>query len=468
MNIWLGSTDKRRNSTRQIDLNDFDQLLVGTLKDPTSILNPVLTISAGSDILSYNYVYIPDFERYYFIDEITSLHNDLWALTCSEDVLGTYRDQIYSMNLYVLRCSSRFDGLISDDYIASGRVATLMGQVGQTTSYTINSNFSGGCYVVGTVGQTSGGANGQRLYVMTPEHFRSMINGLMAIGGDGSIWGSLSQGVVNSIFNPMDYISSCYWLPLALGDAGDTRFYAGRWDSGVDCGVLDNISNIVVSYSAGIPKHPQIGGNYGKYLNFEPWAEYTLDLGFYQAFKLDSRLLQDETNISITLRIDPSTGMADVIGTTHNGVAEVFHIKCQYGVPVNISGSKNNLLSTVGEIVGLGASALTGNVGGTVSSMLNIGMSGIEALAGGTVSNGGGSGSLCGHMTPKGLYARFLYQVAKAPDLDGLPLRQNVNIGSLSKGSYFRTSPQELALAGALKSESDLIASYLSGGAYWE
>ena len=66
-----------------------------TLKDVTSIFKPIVQInSSNSDIPTYNYMYIPNFNRYYFIDDIVSVHNNLWEISAHVDVLETYKNDI--------------------------------------------------------------------------------------------------------------------------------------------------------------------------------------------------------------------------------------------------------------------------------------------------------------------------------------------------------------------------------------
>ena len=47
----------------------------GSLRTETSLLNPQIDIQHGgkSDFTQFNYAYIEDFNRYYFIDDITSV-----------------------------------------------------------------------------------------------------------------------------------------------------------------------------------------------------------------------------------------------------------------------------------------------------------------------------------------------------------------------------------------------------------
>ena len=66
MRAILYKLAKRRNSTLKPDteLNEYVETEV-VLKDATSILHP--DISVASDLSAYNYLHLPDLNRYYFI-----------------------------------------------------------------------------------------------------------------------------------------------------------------------------------------------------------------------------------------------------------------------------------------------------------------------------------------------------------------------------------------------------------------
>ena len=69
--------------------------LTGTLKQETSIIDPVIIIEGDmSTFKNCNYCTIADFGRSYFINNIKSVRNNLIELTCHVDVLSTYKTQI--------------------------------------------------------------------------------------------------------------------------------------------------------------------------------------------------------------------------------------------------------------------------------------------------------------------------------------------------------------------------------------
>lgn len=89
--------------------------VTGTLKSSTSIMNPVIQIECElTDVTNCNYMYIPTFNRYYFVDDITSITSDIVQFTGHVDVLTTYADQIRSNNAIVKRQENRWNLYLDD------------------------------------------------------------------------------------------------------------------------------------------------------------------------------------------------------------------------------------------------------------------------------------------------------------------------------------------------------------------
>lgn len=68
----------------------------GTLREQTSIIEP--SIKTEFDCSGYNYIYIPAFNRYYFIVNIEVVNSSLWQIDCSVDVLMSYKDAINKLS----------------------------------------------------------------------------------------------------------------------------------------------------------------------------------------------------------------------------------------------------------------------------------------------------------------------------------------------------------------------------------
>lgn len=93
----------------------------GTMRGDCSLIDPVFTLQipfVRINIAQCNYIYIPDFKRYYFITAMKAINPDLWQITCHVDVLYTYRDYIKALPALVSRKTAAAD----DAYIADNKV----------------------------------------------------------------------------------------------------------------------------------------------------------------------------------------------------------------------------------------------------------------------------------------------------------------------------------------------------------
>ena len=57
----------------------------GTLRNETGVMNPVILIHSVNPT-KFNYVYIPEFNRYYFITDMVSIRTDIWQIKLHVDV----------------------------------------------------------------------------------------------------------------------------------------------------------------------------------------------------------------------------------------------------------------------------------------------------------------------------------------------------------------------------------------------
>lgn len=79
-----------------------------------NILKPTL-IFTKSNFTKSNYIYIPQYNRYYFINDITTSPGNRVQLDCNIDVLKTYGNDIKKCSCVVLRSESAGVNNIVDD-----------------------------------------------------------------------------------------------------------------------------------------------------------------------------------------------------------------------------------------------------------------------------------------------------------------------------------------------------------------
>lgn len=119
----------------------------GTLRDETSVINPVILIHA-TNLSQYNYAYIPEFHRYYFIRDIVSVRNGLWRVTLSVDVLMSFKTDI--LNLNVILSDTETTG--QNDYYSGDQWRTLVKATTDILNFNGSSLLSNGEYILITAG----------------------------------------------------------------------------------------------------------------------------------------------------------------------------------------------------------------------------------------------------------------------------------------------------------------------------
>lgn len=119
-------------------------ILDGYLKQPTSILHPSILIDPtgdanrlvaddnnndivddssnditfiSNDVSLYyaNYVYIPEFKRYYYINDIIVVTNALIQINTDVDVLMSFKDDILTLDAFIGRNEYNYDDTLVDD-----------------------------------------------------------------------------------------------------------------------------------------------------------------------------------------------------------------------------------------------------------------------------------------------------------------------------------------------------------------
>lgn len=90
--------------------------LTGELRNETSILRPSIKVemAAGSFPPSVNYMYIAEFGRYYFIDDVQSVRNNVTIISGHVDVLMTYNSQIRNCTAIIRRQENDWNLYIND------------------------------------------------------------------------------------------------------------------------------------------------------------------------------------------------------------------------------------------------------------------------------------------------------------------------------------------------------------------
>lgn len=88
--------------------------LSGYLKESTSITHPVILIEYASPV-GFNYVYIQEFSRYYYVIDATVVRQNLIRLSLAVDVLESFKTQILAQPAIVDKNEVRIEKYLPDE-----------------------------------------------------------------------------------------------------------------------------------------------------------------------------------------------------------------------------------------------------------------------------------------------------------------------------------------------------------------
>ena len=89
--------------------------IAAEIKEDVQIMRPVFYIVYDSSIVDQHYNYVEAWGRYYFITDITVTTGGSMRISCKEDVLYTYADQIVNVPIVAERSNNAFNAFIQDN-----------------------------------------------------------------------------------------------------------------------------------------------------------------------------------------------------------------------------------------------------------------------------------------------------------------------------------------------------------------
>ena len=455
---------KDSNSTKRPATTDLAVDMSCDIFEPCDIVNPRIIVKTAAPKPTngnfYNYCYISDFKRYYFVS--TWQYNaGLWIASLTCDVLSTYKTQIGAESLYILRASAASNGYVRDNYYP------MTADVVKNSDYISHANwtFSSGVYVVNVVGMNTGSST---LYQFTPANFSNFLDVLLGVI-DNTSFVDIMQAVKNSLFNPIRYITSAMWFPSsfqATAIPGGGTLKIGLWDSGVSADVITDPTGVLENQTMTLTQHPQASAR-GEFLNIPPFSQHVLRYEPFGAIELDTSKIVGEYTIRYTVIMDAITGQGTlriVGGTSGNLLACV---TTQLGVPLPLTGASvgsGAIAGSVATIGGLIAGAVTGGAGIMAEAAL-AGVSTIGDAVRGVVTTIGSGGSVTALRQDVMLYETFYKVTSDNNAKNGRPYMHTNTPASLT--GFMIAQRGDVAIPGTA-AEADAIRAILESGFYYE
>ena len=214
MEVRFWTFTKKYNSTKRPATSDATTYTC-VVKNGSSIVNPKieLNIGATNSPSAFNYAYITQFQRYYYVRE-WSFENGLWIGSLATDVLATYKSQIGAANLYILRASAEKDGRVVDNLYPCKTDCDFV------DAPITNPYNQTGCYVIGVVNK-HGMYGSITYYALTRASMARVLQSLISEVVDpsnGFNTSDASMALQRSVVDPVQYIKSAIWLPIPVAD----------------------------------------------------------------------------------------------------------------------------------------------------------------------------------------------------------------------------------------------------------
>ena len=113
-----------------------------TLRRNFDLTNPTITFNIED--IGYNYLHIPDLNRYYFITDKRSTNNKIVEYVCSVDLLETYKDELLQSHVTYKRKLRTGDTLPTDLEFSVNS---------ESFTYESDKGFNGNSMVLTTIGE---------------------------------------------------------------------------------------------------------------------------------------------------------------------------------------------------------------------------------------------------------------------------------------------------------------------------
>lgn len=461
--VRLFTLSKRDNSTKRPTGNGAEYSCI--IKSGSGILHPTISLDLGkvNDPSQYNYAYIPDFDRYYFIEE-WYFERALWTASLKVDVLATYKTEIGNSHLYVMRCASEHDGNIIDTLYPAKSGCSF---ASDTKTNPWWDNIS---YIVGVVSR-AGNMGSLAYYGMSGTAIHTMCQNLLdncVTEDNGFSWDDCSQALQLSLVDPMQYVKSCMALPVSMSEISNigsaAEVYAFNWDTGATGYKILLAPYINKSYSFNIQKHPDTASR-GNYVNSDPFTKITLTLPPFGTIDIDTSVTCNASTLTAQIRIDPITGKA-ILTISCNGIV-LNRVESQLGVPISLSSVTRDYVGTassaLGSLSGVVGGALSGDVAGAIGSLSGIGNAVKSAMPrASTIGTTGGFASAMGTFR---LDHQFFRPIADDNIHNGRPLCAMRTLNTLS--GYMIIQDGDVPINGT-SSEDAQVRQYLETGFYYE
>ena len=357
--IVLYHFSKRKNSTkRPIGQGTEVPCLLKTattFQSPTFILQKPM-----NDMLQFNYVKWAD--HYYFIDATTSINAGQTEITCTEDVLATYKNEIGEYTCFIERSSNQTtfanDSMYipTNDWVLSTRNVIHKEKI-MTDKYSQQ-------YIIRVVSRT-----GVASYYINGDQLNNLLDFMYT---ESNFTDVIQDAITKLMFDPFKYIVDLKWVPFvetAFKSGNDEAIQLGFWDSGVVAKRIDEDTVVNFSYSFAFD-NPLYAITDFRYYS-PSFSNYFIKLPFIGVVALNPYKI--DASVNALYQFDATSGLCNVFLQSKKVVFASYQL--QLSVPVQIGYASTNIAQLATSAVSLVSAGLQGNIAQGISAGIDAGRS---------------------------------------------------------------------------------------------
>lgn len=446
------NVSKKHNSTK-LPTGEVYETRQVRLKEETSIMSPTFLLSDYSS--QYNYVYVPKWNRYYFVDDVILNIDGVFEMSCTLDALATYKSSIASTTTFVERTS---DGRYIDAYLRDHAISCA-DRIVSTESVETDAFPGASFYVLRVLGR--GSTNGVGTFVLT----QSQLNGLFS-----AIWGDVDSGSVTDyletlsqlyINDPAQYIVGVYRTPIgytkyAEYGSEETLFIGGHQ---TDIRALRINTSDALIFTGRVLNKPI--NFYTDFRATDPaFSQYTLYIPTIGVISLPSEIMHME--LKVTCCADLLTGDLTFMLYADNDIIATYNSNCYASVSVGVQNGSSgaSILSSALSVYG---AIHAGSVALAAPTII----SGVQKVVSPPASVIGTQGSIgATHTYPNFILTLMQKSSSDAPTtIYGKPCNKNLRIGNIS--GYVKCQNASINISGTDR-DKELVNTFLNGGFYFE
>lgn len=357
--IVLYHFSKRKNSTKRPTGQGTEVPCL--LKSATTFQNPTFILQRPmNEMLQFNYAKWAD--HYYFVDSTTSINAGQTEISCTEDVLATYKNEIGNYRCFIERSSNQTTLANDTMYIPTNEWVLSTRNVIHKEK--IMTNTYSQQYIIRVVSRT-----GVASYYINGDQLNNLLDYMYT---ESNFTDVITDAITKLMFDPFKYIVDLKWIPFVDSAFNNSNYEAiqlGFWDSGVTAKRIDEDTVVNFSYSFAFDNPLYAITDFRYYT--PSFSNYFIKLPFIGVVALNPYKIDESVNA--LYQFDATSGLCNVFLQSKKVVFASYQF--QLSVPVQIGYASTNIAQLTTSAVSLVGAGLQGNIAQGISSGIEAGRS---------------------------------------------------------------------------------------------